>query len=188
MSVSEMMRDPNRAAIIVRAIGRNSFPSIPSSVRTGRKTIMMINSPNRVGRRTSTAASRMVSSHGLRGACAACRAQFSTMITELSTIKPKSIAPRLSRLAAMPDCSMTLPANSMASGIAVATIRPARRLPRNANSTATTSRAPASRLCFTVRITLSTSSVRSYMTSSCTSAGRVFATSASCRFKATVTR
>ena len=37
--------------------------------------------------------------------------QFSTMITELSTIKPKSIAPRLIRLAVTPVKPITLVAN-----------------------------------------------------------------------------
>ena len=35
-----------------------------------------------------------------------CRTQFSTITTELSTTMPKSMAPRLSRLAAMPKRSM----------------------------------------------------------------------------------
>ena len=90
-----------------------------------------------------------------------CRTQFSTITTELSTIMPKSIAPRLSRLAAMPNRSMPENANSIDSGIARATISAARRLPRNANSTATTSRPPSNRFLRTVSMTWSTSSVRS---------------------------
>ena len=49
---------------------------------------------------------------------AMCRTQFSTITTELSTIMPKSMAPRLSRLAAMPNRSMPAKANSIDSGIA----------------------------------------------------------------------
>ncbi len=49
------------------------------------------------------------------------RMQFSTMMTELSTLSPKSTAPRLSRLAAIPLCSMKLPAKSIESGIAAGT-------------------------------------------------------------------
>ena len=44
---------PTIAKIKVHAIGRNIFPSIPSSVRIGRKTIMIIPIPNRMGRMTS---------------------------------------------------------------------------------------------------------------------------------------
>ena len=43
------------------------------------------------------------------------------MMTELSTMSPKSTASRLSRLAAIPLCSMKLPANSIESGIAAGT-------------------------------------------------------------------
>ena len=56
--------------------------------------------------------------------------QFSTMITELSTINPKSIAPRLIRLALMPETAIMLVANSIDRGIARATISPARTLPK----------------------------------------------------------
>ena len=75
-------------------------------------------------------------------------------------MRPKSMAPRLNKLAAIPAGTIMLPANSMESGIATATIRPARRLPRNTNKTTMTSNAPANRLCSTVRITLSIKSVR----------------------------
>ena len=74
---------------------------------------------------------------------------------------PKSMAPRLSRLAAMPKRSMPEKANSIDSGIARATISAARRLPRKANSTATTSSPPSNRFFRTVSMTWSTNSVRS---------------------------
>ena len=70
------------------------------------------------------------------------RTQFSTMITLESTIRPKSIAPRLIRLAETPVASMMLAANSIDRGIARATIRPPRRLPSMASST-TITRTPA---------------------------------------------
>ena len=92
---------------------------------------------------------------------ASLRTLFSTMMTELSTMSPKSIAPRLMRLAAMPTWSMPLKAKSIDSGIASATMRPARRLPRKTNSTATTRIAPTERFSWTVLMTWSTSSVRS---------------------------
>ena len=53
---------PARAKMTVKAIGRKSFPSMPSRVRIGKYTIMMMSSPNIVGFRTSTAASRMMAS------------------------------------------------------------------------------------------------------------------------------
>ena len=72
------------------------------------------------------------------------------MITLESTIRPKSIAPKLIRLADRPVASMMLAANSIDSGIASATIRPPRRFPSMASSTKMTSAPPASRLCSTV--------------------------------------
>ena len=70
------------------------------------------------------------------------RTQFSTMITLESTIRPKSIAPRLIRLADTPVASMMLAAKSIDSGMASATISPPRRLPSIASST-TITRTPA---------------------------------------------
>ena len=81
--------------------------------------------------------------------------------TELSTTMPKSMAPRLSSVPAMPIWYMPLKANSMHSGIPAAAINPARRLPRKMNKITTTSSAPSQRLLRTVAITSSTSSVRS---------------------------
>ena len=92
----------------------------------------MISSPNMVGLRTSMAASRTMSSLGrVPPSWASRRTQFSTMITLESTIRPKSIAPRLIRLADRPVASMMLAAKSIDSGIASATIRPPRRLPEH---------------------------------------------------------
>ena len=103
----------------VSAIGRNSFPSTPSSARIGRYTMMMISSPKSVGFRTSTAASRTIS-RTLRSEVSSSRRReaFSTMITELSTTRPKSMAPRLIRLPAMPNRNIALKANSIDSGMA----------------------------------------------------------------------
>ena len=103
---------------------------------------MMISSPNIVGFRTSTAASRMICSR-LRPcwSCASCLTQFSTITTELSTTSPKSMAPRLKRLAAMPNCSIPEKAQSIESGMAKATISPARRFPRKMKRTAMTKQA-----------------------------------------------
>ena len=96
----------------------------------------MISSPNIVGLRTSMAASRTMSSLGrVPPSWASRRTQFSIMITLESTIRPKSIAPRLIRLAEIPVASITLAANSIDSGIARATIKPPRRFPSSARST-----------------------------------------------------
>ena len=135
----------------------------------GRNTIRMMPTPNATGRATSSGALVSVSSRssfvsGRPNSCwriASRRMAFSTITTEPSTISPKSTAPRLNRLAEMPACNIKSPANSIESGMAAATTKPARRLPRNANRMAMTSSAPASRLCLTVSMTLSTSSVRS---------------------------
>ena len=79
--------------------------------------------------------------------------QFSIITTDESTTMPKSMAPRLSRLAATPNRSIPLNANSIDSGMARATMNAARRLPRNRNSTHTTSSPPSNRLARTVSMT-----------------------------------
>ena len=111
----------------------------------------MISSPKRVGLRTSTAASRMISILGrVPPSSARRRTQFSIMMTLESTSRPKSIAPRLIRLAVTPVASITLAAKSIESGIARATISPARMFPSSASKTTMTSTPPSRRLCFTV--------------------------------------
>ncbi|MNY19762.1 hypothetical protein D3C86_1532090 [compost metagenome] len=130
---------------------------------------MMISWPNSSGRRASRAAANTSSKRSARvsGRPAVCRAwasrrtQFSTMTTAPSTMMPKSSAPRLIRLALMPAATMPVNVNSIDNGITIAVISAARRLPRNRNSTATTSAAPSSRFFLTVAMALSTSTVRS---------------------------
>ena len=56
VSVSARISEPSSAKISVSAIGLNSFPSTPSSVRMGRKTIRMMPTPNATGRATSSGA------------------------------------------------------------------------------------------------------------------------------------
>ena len=123
---------------------------------------MMISSPNIVGFRTSTAASRMMSSFFLSvRSWARCLTQFSTMTTELSTTRPKSMAPRLMRLPAMPTRSIIVTAKSIESGMADATMSPARKFPRKAKRTAMTRTAPSKRFRSTVFSTWLTRCVRS---------------------------
>ncbi len=120
----------------------------------GRYTIMMINSPNNVGRRTSMAASRITASRLRQPAFAPRqRTQFSTITTELSTINPKSMAPRLNSVAAIPNRIIPENANIIDNGIANATISPALRLPRNKNNTEITSKPPSNRFRRTVSMT-----------------------------------
>ena len=78
--------------------------------------------------------------------------QFSTMITELSTISPKSIAPRLIKLAVMPVIAIRLAANSIDKGMATATINPARTEPNSSSNTRITSAPPSVRFVSTVRM------------------------------------
>ena len=46
--------DPDSKIIMVSAMGRNIFPSMPSRVRMGRNTIMMMPTPNATGLATCT--------------------------------------------------------------------------------------------------------------------------------------
>jgi len=112
---------------------------------------MMMSSPNIVGLRTSMAASRTISARDrpVRSS-ARWRAEFSTEITELSTISPKSIAPRLMRVPAIPARTMRSKAKRSESGMAAATISPARTFPRKTKRTAMTSSAPSKRFLRTV--------------------------------------
>ena len=111
----------------------------------------MIRTPNRLGLRTSAAASRTIACLGrVPPSWASRRTQFSTMMTLESTIRPKSMAPRLIRLADKLVASMMLTAKSIDRGIARATIRPPLRLPSITRSTTMTRTPPATRLCITV--------------------------------------
>ena len=74
---------------------------------------------------------------------------------------PKSIAPRLIRLALIRFSTMPVMVNSMASGMTQAVTKAARKLPRMRNSTTTTSSAPSSRFFSTVQMVASTRRVRS---------------------------
>ena len=83
------------------------------------------------------------------------------MITAPSTIRPKSSAPRLIRLAETRFSTMPVMVSSIVSGITAAVISAARRLPSNPNNTTTTSNAPSSKFLRTVAMARSTRSVRS---------------------------
>ena len=167
--MSAMSSAPPSAKMNVQAIGRNIFPSMPSRARTGKKTTMMMAMPKTMGRATLLAEEVTTSSRSSgvrvrpreRLRCARLRMFASVITTEPSTMMPKSMAPRLSRLAAIANWYMPSSAKSIASGMASATRSPARMFPSNTKSTRMTSAAPASRLCSTVPMTWVVSSVRS---------------------------
>ncbi|MNT44431.1 hypothetical protein D3C72_1809570 [compost metagenome] len=87
------------------------------------------------------------------------RMAFSTMTTEPSTIRPKSMAPRLMRLAERPSQFMPMKAKSMERGMVAATSKAALTFRRKMKRTATTSNPPSRRLVSTVRMVLWTRSV-----------------------------
>jgi hypothetical protein len=86
---------------------------------------------------------------------------FSTMMTELSTMMPKSTAPIDSRLADLPRRNNTEKANSSASGMFNATMIVIRTLLTNMNNMRMTSVMPTARFSLTVSVVTLISSVRS---------------------------
>ena len=96
----------------------------------------------------------------------------STTMTEPSTMIPKSMAPKLIRLALTPKSCIMPKAKSRESGMAVTTINPARRLPKKSTKTKMTIRAPSKRFFSTVWIARCTKSVRSKKGSMTISSGR----------------
>ena len=150
-------------------MGRNILPSVPCRVSTGRKTTVMIAMPKTIGRATCFADFSIITCRStlLRGRPSSCpfsdsRLMLDSVITtEPSTMIPKSIAPRLRRLAAIANSYIPMMAKSMARGITAATNSPARRLPKRTKRINTTRIAPAIKLCLTVRMTWAVSSVRS---------------------------
>ena len=96
----------------------------------------------------------------------------STTITDPSTIIPKSIAPKLIRLALTPKRFIIPKAKSKESGMAVATISPARRFPKKSTKMKMTISAPSKRFFSTVWMARCTKSVRSKKGSITISSGR----------------
>ena len=84
----------------------------------------------------------------------------STITIDPSTTMPKSMAPRLIRLAETPNSRMRMKAKSIASGMTDATISPARTFPRKRIRTRKTMIAPSIRLRITVEMLRLTSSER----------------------------
>ena len=120
ISVSDRTIEPARAKMTVRAIGRNSFPSTPFK-RQDRQVDDhddQFAEHRRLADLDGRVADDLELACGPVRSWARCRTQFSTMTTELSTTRPKSIAPRLIRLPAMPTRSIIVTANSIDSGMA----------------------------------------------------------------------
>ena len=145
----------------VIAIGRNIFPSRPSRVKTGTYTATMMRTPKRTGRATSPAAlvknrrrwlagSATKSGSPVGSRSARLRMKFSIITTAPSTIRPKSIAPRLIRFAETPKSRIPKKATSMESGMTEATISDARTSRRKKKSTAITRSEPSRRFFVTV--------------------------------------
>ena len=86
---------------------------------------------------------------------------------------PKSIAPKLIKLALTLPAAIPVNVNNIAKGITNIVIIAARILPKKINKMATTNSAPSSRLVFTVLIALSIKIVRSYIVLVITPAGKV---------------
>ena len=125
---------PAIAKINVHAMGLNILPSIPSKVSIGTNTSIMIPTPKIIGRITPLPDSMM---HCWRSVLVKVlfnkpcfslnfRKLASVITTDPSTIIPKSIAPRLKRLAAIDSSCIPIMAKSMENGITIATSRPAR--------------------------------------------------------------
>ena len=126
---------------------------------------MMISIENSVGRPTSLVACRMSDLRSLSWmpsprSASRCM-MFSITITAPSTMMPKSMAPRLSRLAGTPMIFKPRKVASSDKGITTTTARLARRLERNRYSTSDTSSAPSTRFLNTVERVLPISQVRS---------------------------
>ena len=86
---------------------------------------------------------------------------FSTMITVASTMMPKSMAPIDKRFADSPLSTRIVTANRSAKGMVADTISALRRSPRNSHWMAKISSTPITMLCSTVRVVMSTSTLRS---------------------------
>ena len=166
ISTSAKNSEAISANMTVSAIGLNILPSTPRSDRIGTYTSRMMPTPKTTGRATSAQASR-ITDRGAFASPLSCRRSatrrttFSIKTTLPSTIRPKSIAPRLIRLPDRPVVHMPMNAPAIASGTDSATINPARRLPSSTNSTTTTRTPPSIRFVFSVLMVRSTNSVRS---------------------------
>ena len=146
------------ASITVCAMGLNIFPSIPTKARIGMYTIRIMISPKAAElliflEAVNTSPSISFSVKVFPAFRRVNRWRIaSTMITAPSTINPKSMAPRLIRLAEIPNWFIIATANNIAKGITEATINPALQFPRNKIRIKITINPPSIRLVVTVPI------------------------------------
>ncbi len=152
---------PMRAKEKAIAIGWNIFPSTPLNERMGMKTINMITCPKMAEFIIFDDPEKETLS---RSACFSspdtpvissffiviCNAIYSTMMTAPSIIIPKSRAPRLIRLASIPNIYIIDMVNNNARGIIEAITMADRRLPNNRSTIKNTISAPSIRFSATV--------------------------------------
>ena len=163
---------PNKAKLNVIAIGLNILPSIPDKDKIGIKTIKIINCPKTAEFIILDALLKVIwsisiccfsfdSPTKLADLLAIWNAINSTIITAPSIIIPKSIAPKLIKLASIPKIFMNEIANNKQSGITDATTNPERQLPNNSTTTKITIKQPRIKFSATVKVVLPTNSLRS---------------------------
>ena len=111
----------------------------------------------------------------------------STIITAPSMIIPKSIAPKLIRLASIPKMYIKESAKNKHNGITEATTKPLRQLPSIKITTKRTIRNPKIRFSVTVKVVFAISSLRSNIGFMNTPSGKVFCVSATRAFTASIT-
>ena len=160
MTVSDRMSELASANTIVIATGTKNLPSRPCSVIKGRNTTAMIRMPAATGAATSRTARNTTCWRGSLSlpSWARCWTMFSTTTTAPSTSMPSAIArpPRLIRLADMPYQRIRMKVASADSGSTAATVTAARRLPRKAPSSTSTSTVASSSALDTVPTAVST--------------------------------
>ena len=144
---------PIRAKLKVSAIGLNILPSTPSKVKIGIKIIKMMNCPKMAEFIIFEALFRVIAS-----ICSCfidfskrCKSSllaiivnviYSTIITAPSIIIPKSMAPKLIKLASILKMLINEIANNKLKGITEATTKPDRILPNNKTTIKITIRDP----------------------------------------------
>ena len=153
-------------------MGLNILPSTPLSDRMGIKTIRIMSCPNTAEFIILVAPCKVILS--LMDCVSAFpklansaffrviwNAMYSTMITAPSIMIPKSMAPRLNKLASTPKMFIKVSAKSKQRGITEATTSPERQLPSNSTTTKTTIKQPKTKFSVTVNVVLPISSLRS---------------------------
>ena len=103
---------------------------------------------------------------------------YSTIITAPSMMMPKSMAPKLIRLASTPNKYIMASANNKLKGITEATTSPERKLPSSKTTTNTTIKQPKTRFSTMVKVVRPINSERSKKPLITTPSGRAVSISA----------